>query len=134
MQRTGKLVLGVLAGAVLWALLWVGGTTALAALVPEHMAPGQPLFHGGLLALLIGYSVGLSLLAGYTAARIGSLRSAWWLAGLQLVLGIGIEAASWSMTPTWYHVVFLALLVPATVLGGRLFAHRAGQAGAARFA
>jgi hypothetical protein len=38
------------------------------------------------------------------------------------------------MTPVWYHVVFLALLVPATVLGGRLFAHRAAHAGAARFA
>lgn len=134
MQRTGKLVLGVLAGAVLWAVLWVGGTTGLAALVPEHMAPGQPLMHPGLLALLIAWSVVLSLLAGYTAARIGSLRAAWWLAGLQLVLGIAIEAASWSMTPVWYHVVFLALLVPATVQGGRLFAQRAGQAGAARFA
>jgi hypothetical protein len=48
----------------------------------------------------------------------------WGLAVLQLLLGIGIEASAWSMTPVWYHVVFLALLVPATVYGGRLRVRR----------
>ena len=36
------------------------------------------------------------------------------LAGVQLLLGIMFEAVSWSLTPVWYHLVFLALVVPAT--------------------
>lgn len=49
-----------------------------------------------------------------------AMTAVWWLAGVQLALGIGIEASAWSLTPVWYHVVFLGLLVPATVYGATL--------------
>jgi hypothetical protein len=32
--------------------------------------------------------------------------------------------SAWQLTPVWYHLVFLALLVPAVLYGGRL---RAGS-------
>jgi hypothetical protein len=47
------------------------------------------------------------------------------LAVIQLVTGIGFEVAYWQMAPIWYHLVFLALIVPATVWGGMLKAGRA---------
>jgi hypothetical protein len=47
------------------------------------------------------------------------------LAVLQLLLGIGFEASAWNLMPVWYHLVFLALIIPATVMGGRKRAARA---------
>jgi hypothetical protein len=48
----------------------------------------------------------------------------WVLAVLQLILGIIAETSAWGLTPVWYHLVFLALVVPATVYGGRLRVRR----------
>jgi hypothetical protein len=114
-MRWGRVILAVIAGAVVWATLWVGGTMAL---VPQ----GQPVTHVGALIGLILYSVVLSALAGYVTAavaRAGAVTAVWSLAVLQLILGIIAETSAWSLTPVWYHLVFLALIVPATVAGGR---------------
>lgn len=120
-MRRGRTVLGTIAGAVLWALLWVGGTGAAAAAFPGVLPSGAPLTAPGPLVALILYSGVLSIAAGYTAAAVGrSMRAVNWLAGLQLALGIMIETSGWELTPVWYHVVFLLLLVPLTLLGGHL--------------
>jgi hypothetical protein len=123
MRSSARTVGAVLAGAVVWALLWVGGTSALRAMLPDVLSAAR-VEHVGVLAALVVYSVGLSLLAGYTTARLSvtgaAMRNTAWLAGVQFVLGVIAETAAWQATPVWYHVVFLALLVPATLLGGRL--------------
>ena len=72
---------------------------------------------------LVAYSVALSLLAGFVTAAVkgGSpMGAVWSLAGLQLALGVFFEVTSWALLPVWYHLVFLALIVPAVVWGGRL--------------
>jgi|SRR5688572_28531657 len=133
MGITGRTILAVVAGAVVWALLWVGGTQAAQAALPSVLAVGQPVTDAGALAALIVYSVLLSILAGYVTAAVATkepMRAVWALAILQLALGIGFEASAWSLTPLWYHLVFLVLIVPATVYGGRL-RDRRGRAGAA---
>jgi hypothetical protein len=127
MAKAARLIGAVLAGAAVWAVLWIGGTKAAQAAFPGALTPGQPLVHGGALLGLILYSVGLSLLAGYvTAAAAGPrpLPAVGTLAALQLTLGIIAEASYWSLMPVWYHLVFLALVVPATVYGGALRARR----------
>ena len=121
MASTGRAVLAVLAGAAVWAALWVGGTQAAQAAFPSVFTAGQPVAHVGALLGLILYSLPLSILAGYVTAAIATrnpIPAVWALAILQLVLGIIAEVSAWNMTPVWYHVVFLALLVPATVYGG----------------
>lgn len=127
MGRTGRVVVGVLAGAVVWAVLWIGGTSGARAAFPELLDATQRLEHVGALLGFIGYSVVLSVLAGYVAAmlaggadRATGMRAVWILAGLQLALGVFFEVSSWDLLPVWYHLVFLALIVPATVYGGRL--------------
>ena len=121
----GRTAIAVLAGAVLWAVLWIAGGQGVAMLFPEAAVAGQPVTHAGVLWGLIVYSVVLSVLAGYTTAAVGnSMRGVRVLAGVQLLLGIMFEAMSWSLTPVWYHLVFLLLLVPAVLYGGRL---RAGS-------
>lgn len=127
-----RTILAVMAGALTWAALWLGGTNAAMAAFPEPLASGQRLEHVGFLTAYIGYSVALSLLAGFVAAvvsgRPGASRAVWVLAGLQLLLGVVAEVSYWSLTPVWYHVVFLALIVPATVQGGRLRSAEAAPA------
>lgn len=127
MAKVGRLVVAVIAGAVVWAALWIIGTRAAQAVWPGTLVPNQPLTHSGFLLAYIGYSVVLSLLAGFvTAATAGSrpMIAVWVLAALQLTLGIIAEVSYWSLMPAWYHLVFLALIVPATASGGWLRARR----------
>lgn len=123
MGSRGRVALGVLAGAALWAVLWVGGTGAARAAMPELLDPALPLEHTGALLGFIAYSVVLSLAAGYVAASVAlsdAMQSVWILAILQLVIGILVEISYWDLMPVWYHLAFLALIVPATVAGGRV--------------
>lgn len=123
MGTKGRVALGVVAGAVLWAVLWVGGTGAARAALPELLDPARRLDHVGALLGFIAYSVVLSIAAGYVAAAVAkasAMRAVWILAVLQLAIGIAVEVSYWDLMPVWYHLVFLALLIPATVYGGRL--------------
>ncbi len=132
MATSGRATLAVVAGAAVWAVLWIGGTRGGQAAFPDLLREGQPVTHAGILAALIGYSVALSLLAGFVTAAAGGrepLPAVWALAVLQLLLGIIAEASYWSLMPVWYHVVFLTLVVPATVSGGLLRTRRTGGVG-----
>jgi hypothetical protein len=133
MGKIGRGILAVLAGAILWAVLWVGGTQAAQSAFPSLLAMGQPVTNAGALLGMIFYSVALSILAGYVTAAVASrepMPAVRALAILQLVLGIGFEVSAWSLTPVWYHLVFLALIVPATVFGGQMRARRQRPAAA----
>jgi hypothetical protein len=37
-----------------------------------------------------------------------------------LIVGLGVEIAGWGRTPVWYHLVFLALLIPGVLVGAKL--------------
>jgi hypothetical protein len=124
----GRAILAVIAGAAVWSVLWIGGTQALTAMMPDTLRQGEPITASGVLVGLIVYSVALSILAGWTTAAVASrnpMPAVWGLAVLQLALGIGFQASAWNLMPIWYHVIFLALLVPATVYGGHVRARRA---------
>jgi hypothetical protein len=123
MARTGRALVAVVAGAAAWAALWIGGTQAAQAALPEILPRNQPVTHLGVLLGLILYSVPLSMLAGYVTATVmrkDPMPVVRALAVLQLTLGIIAEVSAWGLTPVWYHLVFLALVVPATLYGGML--------------
>jgi len=126
----GRAIAAVVVAEVVWSAFWIGGSLGAQAAFPDVIDPQRPLTHAGALLSYIAYSVAISVLAGYLAAAVkggDAMRTVWVFAWIQLALGIGFEASAWSMTPVWYHLVFLALLVPATVWGGRL---RVGRPGA----
>lgn len=126
-RSAGRAGLAVVAGAVVWATLWLTGTRIVTSV--GGLDPNAPLTVPGILVGYILYSVVLSLLAGWVAALVrgeSPMTAVWVLAGIQLAMGIAAEASYWALTPVWYHVVFLALIVPATVYGGMLRARRAG--------
>ena len=119
----GRAIGAVIAGAAFWAVLWIGGNAGMQAAFPDIISPDRPLTHLGILLTLIAYSAVLSVAAGYITAAVRgrpATGAVWSLALLQLALGIFFEASYWNLMPVWYHLVFLALLVPAVVWGGRI--------------
>jgi hypothetical protein len=119
-----KSVLAVLAGVAAWTVLWMAGTQGLMAVVPT-LQPEMPIEPLGALLFLIGYSVVLSVLAGWVTGRVAPrapVGPAGALAAVQLSLGIFFQASAWALFPLWYHVIFLGLVVPATVSGAVLVA------------
>ena len=130
MAEQGRNVLAVVAGVVLWSVLWVGGAQVAALMGAGVDVAGQSVTRTGALLGYIAFSVVLSVLAGYTTASAAGgsrMRAVHIAAGVLLLLGIGFEVSAWHLTPVWYHLVFLVLLVPAVVYGGRLRDNAAAQ-------
>ena len=118
----GRTIGSVVAGVVLWGVLWNGGNAGLGA--SGLITVGEPIGAVPVLLGLIVYSAGLSVLAGYVSAVIKGMPDAMTavkiLAATNLLIGIVVEVMYWSLMPAWYHIVFLALVVPMTLQGGRM--------------
>lgn len=113
----------VVAGVLLWTVLWFAFTTAAKATFPGSLVEGQPIQEPQLLAMYIGMSALLSVVAGFTTARLAKRRvrtAVWLLALIQQSLGILAELSYWALMPGWYHAIFLSLILPMTVAGGEL--------------
>ena len=119
-----KIALGIIAGYVVWTILWLAGNAALGASFRDAyqvFADGGQFDDPMLLSFSLVLSVVCSVVAGFVAARVGreKANAAVWGAALALlVTGIGVQASAWDRMPVWYHVVFLALIVPACRFGG----------------
>jgi pheromone shutdown protein TraB len=119
----GRSIAAIVVAWLLWSALWVGGSAALQSLFPQALGGGPPVTHAVGLGALIVWSVVLSILAGFVCAwvkKTSPMETVWALAAIQFVIATVIEVSGWANTPVWYHVLFLALLVPATVWGGKL--------------
>jgi hypothetical protein len=118
-----KQFLAVFAGFVLWSVGWLSfnvGLQKLALLTSDRTQRIQGV--RVLLALLLG-SFTLSLVAGYVTAVIGQTASnlpVILLGLLLLAVGIFFQTQFWRQMPLWYHLSFLALLIPFCYLGAWL--------------
>lgn len=120
----GRTIGAVIAGTVLWGIVWNAGNAALGAALPDLYVVGEPLTNVGVLVGLIVFSAIVSVGAGWVAAAIkgepDAMVAVKALAALNLVIGIAVEISYWAMMPAWFHIIFLALVVPATIVGGRM--------------
>jgi len=129
-----RIILGVVAGFLAWAILWVGSDQLLISLSPNWYGVHQHAFDGVmsnhsaftpdstiLLMHLVRASI-ISIMSGFIAAVVASenRRTPIALGILLLLFGAGVEAMAWNYLPVWYHIVFLALLIPTTILGARM--------------
>jgi hypothetical protein len=125
----GRTIGAVAAGVVLWGGLWNGGNASLAA--AGLFVMGESVTSVPVLLVLVAYSAALSVLAGYVVAMIrggdamGAVQA---LAGVNLTIGIVVEVIYWGLMPAWYHMAFLALVVPMTLAGGRMRMRRRTEA------
>lgn len=129
-----RIVLGVIAGFFAWSLAWFGGEKVLSAIGPEWFGAPQAAFqdaiiNGGqftadttlLLTHIVLGSI-VSVVAGFLAALAAGENKRAPLALGVLLLAFGLLKAmmSWPYVPIWYHVIFTALLIPMTIIGGKL--------------
>jgi hypothetical protein len=122
-ERGMKQVFAVATGFILWSMLWLGLNQLLLLLGVMSPTSTQPITDAKpLLVLLVG-SVLISLLSGYVTSRISGLQWALPAAALGLLLlatGVFVQLKLWYLIPLWYHLIFLVLLMPMTVLGARV--------------
>ncbi len=118
-----RAVIGVIAGYVTWSVLWFVGNRLLFAEAAEVVGAGEPYTRTGPLLGVLVLSIVCSLAAGAVAAKIAQSRR--WgtvavMAVLLLITGVVVQASVWSLMPFWYHVVFLALIIPVCQVGSWL--------------
>ena len=123
-----RAILGAIVGYAVWTALWLGTNQVAFAAEAEAAQAGEAITEVGPLSAILALSVVCSLFAGFVAAKIGRARArnAAWICGvLLLATGIGVQMSSWDLMPVWYHVAFLALLLPVTLFGARFSARPA---------
>ena len=125
-------VLGVIAGFFSWMIVWVGSEKILSAIWPAfgvHQAEFQAAIENGgqftadttmLLTHIVLGSI-VSVISGFLALIAGGNKRAPLVLGF-LLLAVGLLKAvmSWPYVPIWYHVIFTAILLPMTIVGGKL--------------
>jgi hypothetical protein len=92
-------------------------------------AAADMLFAGSTLILKLAYETAFAVLAGYITARISSMQRPLFhvlvMAGLVLAGRALISIAAWDVTPPWFNLGVLVLIVPAALLGAKLSELRA---------
>ena len=129
-----RIILGVVVGFIAWSIVWVGSDQVLISLSPSWYGAHQLGFQAAMfnqqpftpdtniLLMHLVRSVIVSIMAGFIAAVVAgeNRRSPLALGVVLLLFGIGVQAMAWSYLPVWYHLIFLLLLIPMTILGGKL--------------
>jgi hypothetical protein len=129
-----RIILGIIVGFIVWSILWVGSDFVLMAISPGWYGAHQTEFEAAVnnktpftadsWVLIIGLirSVIFSVISGYIAATIAreNAKVTLGLGILLLLFGIFIQSIFWNYVPLWYHIPFLLLLIPMTILGGKL--------------
>jgi hypothetical protein len=117
-------VLAVLLGFLTWSAIWLAGNQLLVELhVLPHGSRTPIKDSGGLLSLLTN-AVVATLAAGYSVALLKPptlQKPVLVLAALLIAVGVVVQSGLWDLMPLWYHVAFLALLLPMCIAGAKLF-------------
>jgi hypothetical protein len=129
-----RIILGVIAGFIAWSIIWVGSDQFLASMSRDWYGAHQDKvalavvngesFNSDTTIVLIGLvrSIIASIMAGFLAAVVAgeNRRSPLILGIILLAVGIAVQIHLWNVFPVWFHLIFWVLLVPMTILGGRM--------------
>jgi hypothetical protein len=128
-----RIILGVIVGFVVWSILWLGSDQLMIQTIGwygdhqhafERAMVNKEAFLPDLTILIMNIvrSVIISLISGYIAVlAAGENRRSTMILGICLLLfGLMVEVVAWNYLPVWYHLVFLVLLIPATIAGGKI--------------
>ena len=129
-----RIILGVVAGFIAWSILWVGSDQILISFSPSWYGNHQYGLEAAMqnrtaftpdtaiLLMHLGRAAIISVMAGFIAAVVAgeNRKTPIALGVLLLIFGAAVQAYAWSYIPIWYHIIFLGLLIPMSILGGRL--------------
>ncbi len=113
-------IVAIIAGYGLWTLIFLWGNSLFFKEAGEIASEGGAFTDQGTLTGILLLSVVASFAAGWITIIIGrKLRTVWIMAALLLITGIGVQLSSWALLPVWYHLSFMALIVPVSIFGGK---------------
>ena len=128
-----RIILGVIVGFIAWSIIWVGSDQVLIMSLDwyrdHQMAFQKAVFNKEpfdpsttVLCMNLIRSIVTSVISGFLAALIAgeNRRSPLVLGVILLIVGVLVEVIAWNYLPMWYHFAFLLLLIPATIVGGKL--------------
>lgn len=129
-----RLISSIIAGFLAWAITWGVSEMIFSMLSPDWFGAHQRAFtaaikSGGtfsadstVLLIHVVCATLISLMAGFLAAFIArdNKRAPLFLGILLTAFGLLKAVMSWPLVPLWYHLTFTALLLPMTLVGGRL--------------
>jgi len=118
----GKQIVGVAVGLMVWFVAAVAAGVLLRSLWPEYVAAsGDMSFTLPMKITRLSIGALATFAAGAVTALIGrSSRMAVVTGALLLLIFIPEHISLWDKFPIWYHLTFLASLVPLAVVGGRM--------------
>lgn len=128
-----RIFLGIIVGYIIWSILWIGTDAVFSAASAdwarkstdfrEAVANNIPYTPDSmiLIVLLIKSAI-ITIISGFVAALIAreNSKSTIILGLLLLISGIFVQMMHWNYMPLWYHIPFLLMLIPLTILGGKL--------------
>lgn len=116
-------ILSVVAGYVAWiAVFFPGSAVMRSTMASVHDEAGFTQDATALVLYLV-ISVMAALAAGFVTAKLATPPAARWVLYTALALlatGVPVQISAWGQLPVWYNLAFLVLIVPATLVGGRL--------------
>lgn len=129
-----RLILGIIVGFAAWSILWLGSDQVLMLASPDWYGDHQRGFEKAMfnntgfvpdtaiLVMHIFRAIIISIMAGFLAAFVANenSRSTLILGILLFAFGLLVQIAAWNYLPIWYHIIFLALLIPMTIAGSKL--------------
>lgn len=128
-----RIILGIIVGYAVWSVLWIGTDEVFSA-VSADWAKKSTDFRAAvennipytadsmILIVLLVKSAIITIISGFLAALIAreNTKSTVVLGLLLFVSGIFVQFMHWNYMPLWYHIPFLLMLIPLTILGGKL--------------
>ena len=129
-----RIIIAVIVGFLAWSIMWVGSEQVLSSVFPAWLGAHQIEFEravvnkeaytvdSGILIFNLFRGIIISIITGFlTAVIAGENRISTLILGvLLLAFGLYIVSVTWTMIPVWYHVLFSLMLIPMTILGGKL--------------
>jgi hypothetical protein len=118
-----KTILSIAAGFIAWSIVWLGVNAGLHGIGMLPADPTQSITSISVLLTLLVGSVVASVAAGYTTAITtprGKKSPTPALGWVLITVGVFVQGMNLALMPLWYHIIFVALLLPAAAAGGRL--------------
>ncbi len=118
----GKVIAGFVVGFIVWTILWLGSDLLIVSFPTLAPSGDLEIIPTNYLLIKLASSVIFSIIAGLVAAWIsGETTKAPLILGIMLlIVGLMFQISQWKPIPVWYHLLFLALLLPMAILGGKL--------------
>ena len=128
-----RIIVGIIVGFIVLSFLWVGSDAVFSIISLEWGKTSEDFraavennipytLDSKILIVLLIKSLITSIISGFVTAFIAreNAKSTFGLGVLLLIFGIFIQSVHWNYMPLWYHIPFLLLLIPMTILGGKL--------------